>query len=681
MRLLSLFLAFTFFINTLPYANASKGNTSEEVINKLERLSASFEKNCISTKIKNVEAHIKSHGLSESCWQLITEINFLEEQLASLHPEVKDQITCTGKSCTTLAGIPQVNLPSLPVNQGLTCSAQDKKKIVQQCPQDLGCALVSTINTIPGTNQWLISPEKILPNGLTPKNCTPGDSCATQVVTAFVDAILKFFSGAWDLLKMAGGYTKDKLVDFWQWVSSAEDSSSAAQLALAQASENEGLFQMLKNDFGGTVSKIFQGLVAGVKEWLKNDILCERWSGTPHRSTCLSPAKGFDCISCKSALNGICAISGIFVAEILPAFITGGLTNAAQHGAAAASQLLKTTFKVSDKSIKTIKNSKMLKTSLGLISKIDDVTKAGVILSKINQYFLSPARKVAKVTFSVLSALARHSKIYMAETAKGKYIVFAQDTLKTTGKVILYPIENNLTVFAFKTGQRTFDKALKLSLPSLTNKSSVAIAVTAHTPQLNNVLTKIEINKLRNQKTFDLELEQVKLLHGKRPTLTKRALNSKNPQYNEIIRTIYPELNYGELAKKTSHTNLLKIEKELYLEFSKISDPALKKKMLNSYQKYIVESKQRKALLKDRPNYKEIVDNSNLGLLTKGARGLQLLNKPPLAQPLRVKLETAIRSASVSPWSKKKQVLLKAGFSEKEAKKLMDYGIVGLPPN
>lgn len=680
MRLLSIMLAFIFFMNTLPYVEASSKNKSQEdVLLKLENLSNSFEKHCISSKVKNVEAHLKSYGLSESCWKLLTEINHLERQLTSLHPELVSKISCP--TCSKDLGLPEITLPQLPLNQELTCSAEVRKRNLQQCPNDLACALYSSLTTLPGTTKWIGSPEKILPKGIAPTNCTPGDSCTNQIITAFYDAVLNFFSASWDLLKMAGGFAKDQLVDFWNWVTGPEDASSAAQLALAQASEDEGLFQMLKNDFTGTISNIFQGLITSVKEWLKNDILCERWSGVPHRSTCLAPAKGFDCISCKSTLNGICAISGVFVAEILPAFITGGLTTAAKHGAGAASRLLKTTFKVSDKSIQAIKNSKTLKASLGIISKMDDFKKTSVVLAKINQYLISPARKVAQVTLNVLSAIVRNSKVYMAETAKGKYIVFAQDGLKLTGKVVLYPIENNLTMFAFRAGQQTFDKVFKLAAPTLTNKSSVAIAVTAHTPQLDSVLTKIEIAHLKKQKTLQLEREQVKILQGKRSVLTKKALEAKNPKLNEVIRTIYPELNYGELARNTPRVDLLKREKELYMEISKIKDPNLKKRMMNDYQRFIVDSNQRKTLLKDQPNYKEIVDNSQLSPLTRGARGVQHLGKMLLSKEQRIKLEAGIRSANASSWDKKKQILINSGFTDKEAQKLMDFGFVGLPPN
>lgn len=680
MKFVSWLLIFCFSFNAITPVLASDTKKSDELLVKLQNLTNSFEKNCIPAKTTNIEAHLKANGLSENCWGMITEVAELERQMALLHPELEMEASCTGANCVTLP-TPLASLPSIPEEVTLTCSDYEKEKMAKSCPADLGCFLISSSTALPASNQWLINPEKILPKGMVPKNCTPGDSCSNQIVTAFFNSIFNFFSSAWDLLKMAGNFAKDQLVNFWQWVSAAEDSSSASQLALAQASEDEGLFRMLKDDFAGTVSRIFQGLIGSLKEWLKNDILCEKWSGTPHRSQCVSPAKGFDCVSCKSLVNGLCAISGVFVSEILPAFITGGLTTAAKHGAGAAARIVKTTFKISDKGIQAIKSSKTLNSSLGLVSKVDKVVKASAILTKINQYFISPARKIASLAFKALSAIVRNSKAYMAETAKGRYIVFAQDGLKMAGKVVLYPIENNMTILAFKAGQRTFDKALKLAAPTLTNKTSVALAVTTHAPELDSVLTKIELGQIKKQKTLQFEYEHVRLLQGKRSTLTKKALSAKNPSFSEIIRTIYPELNYGDLAKNLPKTDILLREKELYLEISKITNPELKKSMLHKYQNLIVESKQRKALLKDFPNYKEIIDNSNLSPITRGARGVQLLGKTPLSHAQRVKLEAAIRSASLTSWDKKKNILLDAGFTEKEAQKLMDYGLVGLPPN
>ena len=680
MRITSLLLTFIFILNSMPLAAvASTATKTDNLVVKLSNLSKSFEKTCVPAKVTNVEAHFIANGMSESCWKMITEINHLEKELAGLHPQLANTVNCATGNCIK-ATTPLIDLPSLPMPE-MSCSNAVRERNLKNCPGDLACSLVSTVTTIPILNQSVISPQKLMPAGLNPKSCSANDSCTTQVITAFYNSIMNFFGNAWDMLKKAGGFAKNQVGEFWNWVTDAEDSSSAAQLAMARASEDESLFRMLKDDFAGTLSKIWAGLVTGIKEWLKNDILCEKWQKTPHRSKCLSPAKGFDCVSCKSMVNGICAISGVFISEILPAFITGGLTTAAKHGAGAAVRLYKTTFKVSDATIKTIKNSRTLKASLGIMAHLDKGAKVGAVLSKINQYFISPARKVAKISFNALSALVRNSKSYMAVTAKGKYIVFAQDGLKMAGKIALYPIENNMTILAFKSGQRTFDKALKVAIPTLANQTSVAKVVTAHSPVLDSLLTKIEIGHIRNSKTLELEHQQVKLLEGKRKVLTQKALGAKNPQFSEIIRTIYPELSYGQLAKNVSPSDILKREKELYQHITQIKNPELKKSMLKKYQGLIVESKQRKAILKDKPSYKEVVDNSHLGIITRGARGIQLVGRLPAGLEQRKKLEAGIRAASAAGWSKKKKILTSSGFSEKEAQRLMEHGIVGIPPN
>lgn len=676
MKLASLLLSCLLLLQSIPVWS-SDTKISENLIVKLDVLTKNFEKNCLSDKVKDVELHFKQYGLSENCWQMLTEINHKETELSKLHPELNDTVSCTNCNKST----PLVNLPSLHLNQGPTCSSKVAKENLNNCPGDLACSLVSTMTTFPFFEKQLVTPDKLLPKGMNPGRCQSNDSCTNQIATAFIKSITKFITGAWDLLVSASGYAKDKIGDFWKWVTDAEDSSSAAQLALAQASENEGLFQMFRKDFWGTTSNIFQGLISGIKSWLKEDILCEKWQGRAHHSKCLSPAKGFECISCKSMVNGICAISGVFISEILPSFVTGGLVTAAKHGMNATAHFITKTFKVSDKAIETIKASKAMKSSLGVAASVEKVTKVGTILSKINQYFLSPARKIAKTSFKILSALARNSKSYIAQTTTGKYIVFAQDGLKIVGKVALYPIENNMTIMSYKLGQRTFDKAFKTALPSLANKTSVATAVTLHTPQLETVLTKIEIDHLRGVKTLDLEKEQVRILQGKRNALTTRAFATKNPEFPEVIRTIYPELNYGQLAKATKAQDILKLEKDLYLEITKVKSPELKKKMLHQYQKLIVESKQRKSLLKDQPNYKEIVDNSNLSAITRGARGIQLTGKIVLNTAQRKHLEEGIRNAMNFSWSKKQSILEAAGFSPQEAQKLMKFGIVGMPPN
>lgn len=678
MRVLALFLSFIFTMQSLPLAYASEVSETDRIIVSLTNLTHNFDKGCVPKLKTSYTSYLKTHGMSEACWKLITEINYQEARLSALHPQLANKVNCATGNC--LKGTkPIVNLPSLsPIAPA--CTQADKNRISTNCHKDMACTLVSSVSTLPLTNLKLLSPQKLLPRGMSPRSCSANDSCINQVVTSFFNSIMKFFNNAWDMLKIAGEMAKDKLGDFWTWVSSAEDSSSAAQLALAKASEDDGLFQSLKNDFAGTVSRVFQALVASTKLWLKEDIFCEKWASKPHLSKCVRPAQGFDCLSCKSVLNGICAIGGVFISEVLPAFISGGLTTAAKHGVGAASRIVQSSFKFSDKTIKSIKNSKTIKASLKIAGHSDKTAKVGIVLSKINKYFISPARKVAKSSFTIVSALARNSKSYLAQTTSGKYIVFAQDGLKLAGKVALYPIENNMTLLSFKAGQQTFDKAFKLAVPSLANKTSVAMVVTAHTPALDAILTKIEIGHIKKSKTLALELEQVKILQGIRPALTRKALAAKKPQFSEIIRTLYPELDYGQLAKKLSAKDLLLREKELYLHLARIKDPVLKKSMLAKYQGLITDSKQRRNILKDTPNYKEIVDNSQLSSVTKGARGLKILNKHP-NDLQRKKLEAAIRTASSSPASKKKKILMDAGFSEAEAQKLINYGITGLAAN
>src|SRR5690606_32800413 len=123
---------------------------------------------------------------------------------------------------------------------------------------------------------------------------------------------------------------------------------------------------------------------------------------------------------------GLCTVTGTIVAEIVPAFLTGGLITAVKHGVNGASKISKL-FKVSNAGLKTVQKSKVGKLAVQSSNKLDDTLKVSkslqaakvavqASLSAINKYLLSPTRKLLKTSFSLLSNSAKKSHIYLAES-------------------------------------------------------------------------------------------------------------------------------------------------------------------------------------------------------------------------------------------------------------------------
>lgn len=716
-KLISLKLALVFFLSavsslgpiTTAYAQASScenGECIDNLIDKLEDLGAVYSKQCLPSQGSkaNLEKYHLENGITENCWKIITEINHLEAELQKHQTALEQRLGCETGDCKLPNASSSINtqLTALTkVEQNLACTEPKKQAIRNQCPADLNCALVSTAMGVGG---YLA--ELIVPSNAKPKGCHLGDdSCATQLATGFLKAAITFFEGAWDLLKIVGKKAGQKMSQFWNWVKGGENHSSTSQLAMAKASEDPGVFDMLVNDFPGTMKKIWSAFVGSLKEWMKTDIFCQKWSGVPHLSKCLQPTDSFDCLPCKTMVNGMCAITGTLVAEVVPAFLTGGLTTAAKYGAQGAVKIAKM-FKVSSKGLKAVKASRVGKLAVDAASKADDVLRVtkglkaakvalDAALKAIRRYLLSPTRKVLKDSFLVLSGAAKKGGLAVMKTPAGKVLIFTGKTLKVTGKAVIYPIENPMTAFAFKAGQRSFDKLFKLGAPKLGATTAVTSTLVKAEGVGESLLVKINEAKVVPAKSKDLLKLEQELLAKVEPTrrqVLEEALAKGDAQLDDVISHLYPELQYGDLAKTLPKEKILAAEKELFLEISKMPEGPAKKALTTRYQKHVVQGNARAKVVGNEPTYKQIIDNSQLGDKERFAEALKLLKRKPVDADEAKKLEKALREAHlVAPengvfeysWAElreKYRILVEGGYTKDEADLLIRAGLAGRPP-
>lgn len=595
-QLFSLLLISSLLLPSFPVQAAASKSSAEKIIAELEDLGSVYEKKCLP-KDKS-EAAIKKHheknGLSEDCWKMITRINHLEDQLQKKKAELEQKSSCENGNCKPQNGNVTSQISDLSkVNKAPMCTAERKQEIKNTCSDEMQCVLAGTLTGFTGYGL-----EKILPSNMKPKNCNLGDdNCVTQLVTGFISAAITFFKGSWELLKMAGGAIGKKVSNLWNSVVGAEDHSSTSQLAMAKASEDKGVFDSLTNDFPGTMKKIWQTFVASSKEWLKHDIFCQKWQGIPHTpgAKCLRPSEGFDCISCKTMVNGMCAFSGALIAEVVPAFLTGGLFTAVKYGVSGASKVSKL-FKVSDATMKTIKASRIGK----IASETDDVLKitkgvqaGGKVatsgLGLINKYLLSPLRKGLKSSYAALTSLMKGGGAKLAEMPGGKVIVFAGTTLSKTVKVVIYPIDNPMTAFAYKTGGRSIEKVLSLGKPTLAVKTAAASSIIARKPEIETVLVDLQKAEIAGDLEKVRKLEEVVYSNvvPMRQEAVKGLFIKEHQELSEVIRGLYPELKYGTLAKTLPPEKVLAAEKELYLEIMQVKNPAVRESLEKQYQRIV----------------------------------------------------------------------------------------------
>src|SRR5690606_8655747 len=428
---------------------------------------------------------------------------------------------------------------------------------------------------------------------------------------------------------------------------------------MAKASEDPGDFQMLLKDFSGTMKKIWEAFVASLKEWMKNDIFCQKWSGVPHFSNCLAPTEDFDCLSCKTLVNGVCALSGAVLAEVVPSFFTGGLTTAAKYGAQGASKIAKL-FKVTAKTQKALKSSKIGTLVTKTISKSDEALKLSkslmrakdaVLLSlkAIRTYSNSTGRAIARASMKSLSSLSKSSKAFLVETATGKAIVFSAKGAQKFGKVVFYPIENPLTVAAFKSGQRSFDKIFKLGQARIAGATGASAHVLAEMSHIESKVAKLEGLK-NSQKPSVAEIQKLEQeiyqhILPERSKLTDQLFKKENLNFDEIVKELYPELEYGHIAKTIGEEKVIAAEKELLKKIGELPEGTRKEELLNLYQKRLTQGEARAQIVKNNTDYATVLKNSKLNDEERFKEALIVISRRNISEAEKLKLKEAVLKA------------------------------------
>ncbi len=702
-----------------PEKDCKEGKCVDGLILKLETLEAEgYKKGCLPKGKNLTEAQLKAHfeknPMSESCWGIFIDMENTRNKLLSVKRWLEsEECAQTGKCLQNKrsadVGINGIGLEAIgAVEEKLSCTPEKKKEVHNKCGSDALCAITASALTVAGPIGDILMPSSMKKSG-----CSAGqDSCMVQMATAFVKSIFSFFEGIWDLLKGAGKYVGKKAKEFWNWVTDAEDASSSAQLAMAKASEEEGVFQMLRKDFGGTMKKIWTGLVEAIKQWIQNDVFCQKWSGTPHFSKCLQPSTDVACVPCKTMISGLCNAVGYIAAEIIPAFVTGGMVTAAKYGAQGASKIAKG-FKVSQKLVSAVKKSKMAESVASKVSaakKVIGATKVvstsakllSSLMSKIGAHLVRPSAKLYKNAQSALSKMMASSKVWLVETKTGRVVAFSANAVKTTAKIAIWPIENSMTVKAFKLGQKTFDKAFRV-VGKGAAKGGLIVTATAKsaglikkTDEAYSAVVKASHAAEEIKPKLLLEAEenlQKSAISAKRQEIVSSFKTDNSVKLEQIVDELYPELQYGNLAKKMGPEQILKAEKELLESIGKIENPILKNQLTQEYVKHTSSRIRQKVVNLDESFSAERVMSN--AALDEGERvekafltikiDLGNLDKKAVREAILKAHKVGNKSGGVYEytWSElreKTEILRAAGLSDAEAELLIRSGLVGRPP-
>jgi len=581
-------------------------NCLQDLIQKAELAQDQLKnKNCLppeNIQSDKLELWYETHSVSAECYNLMIELrdthtklqksqDILQEQIASESPD-----QCLPEDGPVVSSGSEIESAEL-VASSTTCNEEKQKQVWGKCKKDFLCVLYANATTMTGLGPLA---NYIMPEDLKQSGCDSNkDDCLKVFVLGFAKSVYNLLEGAWDLLKMAGAGIRDRAVNFYQAITAEENQSSTGQLALAEASSDPGFFEMLRTDFKGTMGKIWNALMAALKEWLKQSVFCQEWEGVPQFGKCLRPAQGIDCLECKAMVTGVCALSGTLFAEIVPAFLTGGIATAAKHGVSGASKIAKL-FKVSSATFKAIQSSpkvvKMMELGRGVsralrLPTVVNVTvavlKSSVAL--VGRFMLSPAFKFAKSAVAALTKVASKTKTFVMLTPAGPVLTFgwkaAKTTgqytwkgLKVTGKVVIFPIENPMTRKAFKIGEDFFENVFKKvgaarvafgARPVLAGEAAKALKL------IDEAEIEWRVAKLvrRNDREF-ISAAEKKLLEAKqqyRSLVAQEYINKMPPEHLlESLLDLFPELGVRKTAGQFSESAIALAERELEKLFEKL---------------------------------------------------------------------------------------------------------------
>lgn len=677
----------------VPSRDCANGSCVDEMKDLFEaKLRAAHRESCLPPNgTQNVESWAQSHPLSDACLGKIAELEELQKRLEAVSQYLAGLQDCTNCGPRSGGGATP-NLAAAieaPANQ---CTETRKRQIINQCDDDALCVLVSgSAAFLPATVRNQIVPTRLQNQGCNGRN----DSCLVQFATGFAKAVWTLFEGLFDLLGMAARGARNSATSLWTWMTGPEVHSSNAQLAAANASQDEAVFRQLVNDFPGTMGKIWTALLATMKHWMSHGVFCQAWSGTPQFSTCTQPALGFGCTSCKAMITGMCSLTGTIMSEVVPAFLTGGLFVAAKYGASGAERLSRF-IRVPQRTLTAVRNSRVsqfvVRTSAAASSAVrtSRVTTANLAAARSSINAIAPSIRGLKETLASLRQAITASGAYIMRTPAGPVLTIGLSAARTAGRVLILPLDNALLRSSFSLGGRSMESVLRAggNAVRVARGGTIAARTTGVVDPVETAFVRMELNPNgRNQ------LAYVEAIKENRAARIPMDLNSRTEiTFNELLEEFYPDLDYGKYSSLLTASGIERAESELFNIISALPDGAMRSRLIRDYQGH-VSSAARSAMSSLRTFPREnVISNSSLADEARLNTGIEVAGVDPgVTNPSVIgRMREGLRRARTSPDAgvlhetpeeirDKIRILTESGFSDIQAQRIFRSGVVSTP--
>ncbi len=677
----------------VPSRDCANGSCVEEMKDLFEaKLRAAHRDSCLPPNgTSNVQNWAQRHPLSQACLNKIAELEELQKRLEAVSTYLSGLQDCTncgprsgGAAAPNLAAAVEA-----PANQ---CTEARKREVINQCDDDALCVLVSgSTAMLPAAIRNQIVPRRLQNQGCNGRN----DSCLVQFATGFARAVWTLFEGLFDLLGMAARGIRNSATSLWGWMTGPEAHSSNAQLAAANASEDEGVFRQLVNDFPGTMGKIWTALLATIKHWMSHGVFCQAWSGTPQFSTCTQPAQGFGCTSCKAMITGMCSLTGTIMSEVVPAFLTGGLSVAAKYGAQGAVRLSRL-IRVPQRTLTAVRNSRVsqfvVRSSAAASTAVrtSRVSTAALAAARSAINAIAPSIRGLKTTLANLRSAMSSSGAYIMRTPAGPVLIVGLSAARTAGRALILPIDNALFRASFNLGGRSMETALRAggNAVRVVRGGAIAARASGAVDPVEAAFVRMELNPNgRNQSAY---IDAIKANRATR--IPAELSNRADITFNELLEEFYPDLDYGKYSSLLTASGIERAESELFNIISALPDGALRTRLIRDYQGH-VSSSARSAMTSLRTFPREnVIANSSLSDENRLVTGLEVAGvDSAVADAATVqRMRDGIRNARTAPDAgvlhespeeirEKLRILTASGFTDIQAQRIVRSGVVSTP--
>lgn len=394
-----------------------------------------------------------------------------------------------------------------------------------------------------------------------------GLGCGWNIVTSIVKSLWSAIKGIGELAWMGVKYVGNKVTQAFGWFKRKLGFENAsAEKAHQAAQTSDSLIDEFKRAPIETAWNLAKSIFQAVKDYARNDVFCQKWSGVPHFSTCQAPAN-FSCLSCTAIVSGTCSLAGYVIGEFVPALLTGGASVALKSGAVGGriAGMLSKAGQAGKLSSLTVKMaSKFPKTSTLLLgaNKTSQAWKLAGKAGKVPRWTGS-AKKLYAVKNSFKRAAIKFKNFRSAKygnfksTAarlnmnRAKYFVLKNGywVLKTPIKIATAPVRYpykwskslakglyvNRAKGAYNLGIRWGEKIAHSKnaayvvgdkFPAFTRRLAYTATVAKYPPRMQNLVNKVE-KRIEVDWTTDEEIEIQAKAEGKKPEEIREILKAE----------------------------------------------------------------------------------------------------------------------------------------------------------